>query len=508
MSAEVCLLVVSSEGVLRIPGGYSVLGVDVPTGLVLYPEQFPLISQAIAAGKVLRLSDGGQADELPRLTGFYELDPTQHLLAASAVSGEGELTGGFILLKSGGRSSWSDQDGEKLAGIGRQLARFLHLNIQVDSQPVSLVSMRPGVPDSRLHETNRLLVENRSYLTLIRLIGEQVRAQSELINRLIEEEVDPQETAELKSANEKMLELVDMTGSLNQVKESLSADDELRLAKDQVAVLEAALLEAQDTTLRLKAGLSPAELASQRSDIVASAQELKKSAAAIVEYAHFLLGEAFADLQPIQSRILGQIQDAAARMEATADKIIHHAAGTGQPAPPQVEQVELVPLVTKALAATKPLLKEKAIRVTLENPPDLGPCYANRESVRLLMMNLFQQLAAVMPLRSHARIEIKASGPGDDPGFLIGVTGATEASAAGEDLPGFLEDAPADQQTEDSGVPGGIPQEGFHVLGTLVEDLHGRLRFADHPGPGGKIEIYLPAGEPVNGVWQPEQEGP
>ena len=267
-------------------------------------------------------------------------------------------------------------------------------------------------------------------------------------------------------------------------------------------------MEAQETTQRLKAGLSPAELTSQKSAIVASAQELKKSAAAIVEYAHFLLGEAFADLQPIQSRILKQIQDAADRMEGTAEKIIYQAAGTGQPAAPRVEQVELAALVRKALAATEPLFKEKAIRVTLDSPPELGPCYASRESIRILMMNLFQQLAAVMPLRGHARIEIKASGPGDDPGFLISVMGSGDASEAGEGLPGFLEDPPAGSQPDASGVPGGIPREGFHVLGTLVEDLNGRLRFADHPERGGKIEIYLPAGEPVTDFQQPEQERP
>ena len=103
--------------------------------------------------------------------------------------------------------------------------------------------MRPGAPDSRLQETNHLLETNhqlvkiRSYITLIRLIGEQVRVQRELIERLVEEEIDPQEIAELKSANEKMIELVDMTGSLDQVREGLSADDELRLSKEQVDVL-------------------------------------------------------------------------------------------------------------------------------------------------------------------------------------------------------------------------------------------------------------------------------
>jgi hypothetical protein len=124
------------------------------------------------------------------------------------------------------------------------------------------------------------------------------------------------------------------------------------------------------------------------------------------------------------------------------------------------------------------------------------------------MMNLLQQLAAVMPLRSHARIEIQPASLADEPGFLIGVTGSADARAAGEDLPGFLVDASTDHQPDAAGVPGGIPQEGFHVLGTLVEDLHGHLRFADLPGTGGKIEIYLPAGEPANGVQQPQQERP
>jgi len=32
--------------------------------------------------------------------------------------------------------------------------------------------MRPGAPDNRLQETNHLLVEVRSYITLIRLIGD------------------------------------------------------------------------------------------------------------------------------------------------------------------------------------------------------------------------------------------------------------------------------------------------------------------------------------------------
>ncbi|MEA3439137.1 MAG: GAF domain-containing protein [Chloroflexota bacterium] len=490
MSADVCLLVRSAESQMRVRCGYDrqkKLGLP---GLVLYGEQFPLITEALQERRILRLPTSQVSPDVVNLARFYDYQRLGHMLVVPADVRRETTFIGLMLLSTHSDRPWTRDDGERLSTVAQQLAQFLHLNQQLYKVQVSPDGMREELDSLRDSEL-RLRIEIQRLLQFIELIGQRAHQQHDYIQdiSIVQLEEEQEALSSLQAANQDISRIVDLSRQIHELDEADIFGEELRIAKGEVALLGSALAEADAAIVSLKASAEKSTLTPQeRAHITTLAQEFRQVANGINEYARLLLGESLAELQPIQRKFLTHIRESATRQDRIVDGLLKAVSAPERSLTQELEEVDLISVIDSVLVVSEPQLREKEIVISRQIPDDLPPVYSDPEALRVIITNLIQKLATSMPVKSRAQLIVSQESEfAENDRVVLQLGGENDASL--EPLPEFLAGSvPVDGWFREDD----LSEDGMVVVRTLVGELGGRIEIAGELGCGGRIRVVLP----------------
>ena len=498
MGADVCLWVLRAGDHYQVHCAYDqVAGVHLP-GLVLYPQQFPLIVNALDESGPIRLPSRTASPDITNLARFYAFERLGHVLVVPAPSFSEDNFTALALLSTFSDHPWSQQESQELGYLCHHLAQFLHHNLQVSGGRVDLIQARQQLAELEVSR-HRLQLENRKLQELIDLIARHVDQGRASVDRLLEtdQEQGSRIFSDLQAELLDIRQLVVLARQLPSVEESELYNEELRHARQKLALLNAALAESETTIHELKTRSGePSSPAQASLELLGIAHDLRQATATIIEYAQLLLAESFAELEPIQRKFLRQVVENANRQSRLLGEWVVQVSQAEQGSFTPAQPLEIDPIIQRALADSEPQFREKDIDLALDIPPGLPPLYLDQDALRVILTNLFQKLGAVLPVNASARVDVSQESLETGGAYLlVRISGGEPDVEPG--LPDFLlEPSPADAwDSQDD-----LSRDGFIVVRDLVAELDGIFEVAGEPGYGGVIHLYLPLHrpEPVN----------
>ena len=492
MDADVCLLTLpeAESDQVRVKCGYDLrLGNTLP-GLVLYQQQFPLITDAIRQAGAVRLPTSSASPDVANLSHFYNFKKVGHLLSMSVLSSDGALLMGVILLLPYSDRYWSLDDEAKIASLAPALARFLHHNQQYFSLQEQALQMRQDL--SVLKERERQLRDERQkFQDFLELFTQKLVLEQELIAILAAKKFKRAETQEtvskLRDENEDLKQFVRLAEELPPVKQALDLEDELHLVNEEVILLQAALSEAEETVMVLKAKSISGQLSEQQQSMVVSiTRELRGSATSISEYARFLLTESLGELDTVQRKILLRIQRDAERVNNLIVELINTISKASGVLDRAHQGVHISEVIDQAVAGSEQLYREKEILLSLDIQDDLPVMYVERDLLQTVINTFLQHGAFMVPYGGQAHLRLTPTS--EDKGReFIELHLADESLLSKEVLPDFLTTPGGDPMLDS-----GLGEDRWKVLETLVDELQGRVWMAIETGRPASINLALP----------------
>jgi signal transduction histidine kinase len=283
-----------------------------------------------------------------------------------------------------------------------------------------------------------------------------------------------------------------------------TVEGELRMALEEIALLQNTLNEANQKIVALSASVQTkaeppaAELgshvASEHEDfdeIAAIAQELRRPMSSAIGYTDFLLGESVGILGALQRKFLERLRVSIDRMSKLVEDLIRIThVEAGAPVPLTGQAVEVSAAIDEAISVTATQLREKRIALRVDLPEQLPSLIADRDALQQVLIQLLQNAGAATLTNGsvflRARIE---NGDGEQDFVLIQVTDEG-GGIAPDDMPHVFSQIYRANSPKIQGL--GNSTIEMSVVRTLVEGLGGRIWVDSEPGRGSTFSVVLP----------------
>ena len=273
--------------------------------------------------------------------------------------------------------------------------------------------------------------------------------------------------------------------------ESESLNNELRLALEEIARLNNALVEADQKSLDSSSEECKPVPPDVQTEVIATiAQELRQPLSSIVVYTDLLLGESMGILGATQRKFVERIKASVERMEGLADDLVQMVMDNqGRALTP--ENVDLNDVIDIAVAQAMAKLRKRNIILRLDVPDQLPPLQADRDALQQILVHLLQNAGDTSPQESEialsAQVEIKEN----EPVFVLIQVTDSGGGIPAEDLPRVFSRLYRADNTLIQGV--GETGVGLSVVKSLVEAHGGRIWVDSVMGKGATFSVLLPA---------------
>jgi signal transduction histidine kinase len=530
MNAEVCLLVSApdSQDVMTVRCGYDLIREEFLAVGGLNCKQVPVTASSMRRIQSLRLAAESTSPDLVGLAQALGIERSGHLLIAPIAPEDGPALAGLILLTCYTNRPWTSEDQTAIDGIASALVHLLQHKQKVSDLQTELTRTRQTVQESQVQvqqarsERDQLLaqigqgrpgsIQDQSQLqnleAMVAILGE---LQDQVSGLQVENE---QLRSSLQAANlpfpanrqEQAAEEDNLPGSIDE-----TVEGELRMALEEIALLQNALDDANQKILALSANVqkkaeapaaemtSPAASEYEHFDEVAAiAQELRRPMSSAIGYTDFLLGESVGILGALQRKFLERLRVSIDRMSKLVEDLIritHVEAGT--PLSLTGQAVEVSAAIDEAISVTATQLREKRIALRVDLPEQLPSLIADRDALQQVLIQLLQNAGAATlnngSVFLRARIE---NGDGEQDFVLIQITDEG-GGIAPDDMPHVFSQIYRANSPKIQGL--GNSTIEMSVVRTLVEGLGGRIWVDSEPGRGSTFSVVLPihSSEPV-----------
>lgn len=361
----------------------------------------------------------------------------------------------------------------------------------------------PGLPEEPDRRVHTLLAENEQYRQDVERLLEHIdhmqhtpgeangaegtlAHQADLIEELQRENRDLRQAASSLQARQGP---VSIPSSL----QAEQAKEELRLALEQVAILQSRLDAAQQALVDGAESQSGAadKIPADKAEVIASiAQELRQPLSSILGYTDLLLSESVGILGALQRNFLERVHHSTTRMNNLIDNLIHIAELDSAGFKLEPKPVDLATVIDDAIALIRPHLQEKQIILRVDLPSHLPELNTDRDALQQILFHLLQNADAATPAEGEITLRAFTQQQADLGEFAMLQVSDSGGGIPEDELPRVFSRVyraknPIIRGVGDTGV-------GLTIAETLTEALGGRIWVESEEGVGATFSVLMP----------------
>jgi signal transduction histidine kinase len=274
------------------------------------------------------------------------------------------------------------------------------------------------------------------------------------------------------------------------------AKEELRLAMEEVAGLQARLDAAQQAML--DAGVQEkgnGKVSASQVELIASiAQELRQPLSSVMGYTDLLLGESVGILGALQRKFLERVRNSTERMNKLIDDLIRIAHLDSSGSVVTRKPVDLNSVIDDAIGLLRTQLQEKRIALRVDLPRQMPQLNTDRDALQQILYHLLQNADAATPAQGAITLRALAEEQAELGEYVLIQVSDSGGGIPEEDLARVFSRVyrttnPVIQGVGDTGV-------GLTIAETLTQALGGRIWVESETGVGATFSVLLPMQPP------------
>lgn len=492
MPADLCLLIAppGESNAMSIRFGYDAIRHAFLQPVSLDARAAPALASVMHRLKPLRLPDSSTSSDLAALANLLNLERAGPMLAAPIHLPRQLASAALILLSPYSNYAWTVEDQEEIVRISGHLALFLHHRQESQALQGSLEAANNQLEQAQV-DRQRLLDQ----IEILNSSADQHRTQLDSMAAVLGAQAETHESIDrLQAENDQLRKLLQELPDATQAQEDVAG--ELRLALQEVALLQAALAEAKQKMAGeqpvLPGGFYHEE---QKLAIASIARELRQPMSSIVGYTDFLLGESIGILGASQRRLLERIHASTERMGKLLDELV----GVTSPEMIQMQQIDRLVdpnnSLEAALAQAAPQFQAKKIALQLELHADLPHLKADPQALHQILVHLLENAGSVTPAEGEVALRACVESSAGEQDYLLIRVSDHGGGIPYSELPRIF----SPRILEEKAFISGISETGVGLafIKTLVESQGGRIWVDSELGRGATFSLLFPV--PIDG---------
>jgi signal transduction histidine kinase len=500
LGADICLIgaVGSKNNILEILCGFQLSNKHQWGPFVIDLTNLPRLSSAIGKGRSLRIAGATLHPDLDNLgIALGDISVSSALAAILPKSAKGRLWVALLLRMSG---SWLPEDQEELEQslIKMDLLAWQEGEPEKSNQGSSFIETPPAVYE----ELEELEIENQRYRNDIeRLISyidqlkdDQGEQDSESNGPLSSQESVTGISRESKTLRQDLLSAYESSSKQPQrpSEEALQAKEELRLALEELARLQARLTDSatsindKDVEKKSNAKL-PAKSAERIADM---AQDLRQPLSSVQIYSELLLGESIGILGALQRSFLERVQLSSKKMNQIIEDLIDVALRDSSEVNIERKPVDLASVIDDVINLSKDQLLAKRSILRVDLPRLLPKFETDQDALEQILFHLLQNANSVTPAEGEVTLRAAVDAERELGDFVL-----IEISDSGGGIPPKnLSQIFARVYRDENPVIEGIGETGvgLTLAESLTKALGGRIWVDSEYGKGATFSVLLP----------------
>ncbi|MBN1146085.1 MAG: GAF domain-containing sensor histidine kinase [Anaerolineales bacterium] len=507
MGADLCLLLLppAEDGRMTIQCGFDVGKERHIEPLTIEKRMLPMLSASLQMGRSRRLSAANASPDLSSLARVLNLERVGNLMFVPVLSSGGVPVASVLLLSPYTGREWNAEEQSFLGVLAKLLVHLLQRSQEMIAIQDELTHVRSSARQAQeriahsLEESQKL----RDQLAVLQEQIAQEQAQITSMAALVSEQDTLRETIEqLRAANEQLS--TETQQPPDETNQEPSAQGELRLALEEIAFLNSALLEADKQIAAIRMAQIDTPPSRQQFESVASiAQDLRQPLSSMIGYTDFLLSESIGILGANQRKYLERIRVSTERMNRLIDDLIQTIFLESSPAQLDMVQIDLRTIIRNAIQQTDPALRQKDISLDLEMPGEALYIHTDQGVLHKIMIQLLENASIVTPARGGVAVRAHLEhSEGQQDYVLLQIADGGQGISA-EDLPRVFSSRLSSEHIS------GISENGVDLssVKSLVELLGGRAWVDSEIGQGATFSVLLPVTPPNTGEDDLERAG-
>lgn len=500
LHANVCVLATLNEAQkqLELQYGYNLLRSAPTEPARISLREIPRLTSALQRGRSLRLAAEPRLTELGVLSQALRLSFPGHLLATPFTYPHDLRRWAVLMLQI--ERPWQIDDEVELERaaetLGEQLAEALGV---ANRKPATEQIVAPVTEElnQAMAELDQLKQDNQRYREDV----DRLLSHIDELHSSAEMPITPTTSASgelvtaLQQENERLRQsLASATTTQFSVPMSIDASqakEELRLALEEVSVLQTKLDAAQQAMMEASAEQPGAAIPAEQVQLIASiAQELRQPLSSVLGYTELLLGESVGLLGALQKKFLERVRNSTERMNKLVDDLIRIAELERGGYNVDRKPVDLSGVIDDALSLLRQQMQEKRIALRINLPRQMPRLNTDRDALQQILYHLLQNADAATPADGSITLRaVVEQQPGMGEFMLIQVSDSG-GGIPEEDLPRVFSRVYRAQNPTIAGV--GDSGVGLNIAETLTLALGGRIWVESQAGVGATFSVLLP----------------
>jgi signal transduction histidine kinase len=498
LHANVCVLATLNEAQkqLELQYGYNLLRSAPTEPARIALREVPRLASALQRERSLRLAAEPRLTELGVLSQALRLSFPGHLLA-TPFSYPQDLRRWAVLILHIERPWQVDDEVElerEAERLGSRLAQSLGIS---DRKPASEQLVAPVAEElnQALAQLEQLKEENTRYRQDVdRLLSHIDELQGQPVPIVETVTTSGELVTALQQENERLRQSLASAASIQFAPlpiDAAQAKEELRLALEQVAVLQTKLDTAQQAMLETSAQQPGAGIPAEQVELLASiAQELRQPLSSVLGYTDLLLGESVGLLGALQKKFLERVRNSTERMNKLVDDLIRIAELDRSGYSVQRKPVDLSAVIDDALSLLRKQMQEKRIALRVNLPRLMPQLNTDRDALQQILYHLLQNADAATPAEGAITLRAVVEEQADLGEFVLIQVSDSGGGIPEEDLPRVFSRV---YRTTNPVLPGvGDSGVGLNIAETLTLALGGRIWVESQAGVGATFSVLLP----------------
>jgi signal transduction histidine kinase len=480
------------DGKIEIVGGYDGRNKRYLPVSKVDSSTMPVLISCLKMGRVRRLAAESTAPDIACISKIFRLEQVGNILLMPVLQPDGKPMAGVVLVAADAQKDWSPKEQSTISLLSKLLVQFLQRMQETTTLKIELDQARQSYRSTQ--EQTQLTVDEklklRDQLTVLQESARRDQDQIMSMAALVANQTSLQATLEqMKAENEHL------KADIRQAMDAAVAREkplggELRLALEEIALLRAAVAEAENEIANLEVNPVDASPSSEQLATIQSiSQDLRQPLSSIVGYTDLLLGESIGILGATQRKYLERIKLSTERFSRLIDDLAQTSMVESNPTRIEREEIDVSAVIQTAIKEANRTIQMKRVALKLNLPEQPLMIISDQNALRRVITLLLQNAGSVTPEGGEMGITARLESSENKLDFVLVQVNDRGGGIAPQDIPKVF--TPRSKTAEIQGL--GKNNVDFLRLKTLIEVLGGRTWVDSEPGLGATFSILLPA---------------
>jgi len=498
MQADLCILInpPAASGDFQVLGAHDRLHRRNPDVTVIPAAVSQTISSAWRNVRSRRLASNSASPDLASLAALFRLEKIASLLFHPILAADGKARLGVILISVDAPKDWDEAEQELLTRIAKLLVQFLQRNQEMAKLRDDMAQSRQTARLAQ-DQVQQVFEEKQKLQSRLAVLNEDAgrdRAQiATLTATAAAHDLALQTIRDLQAEN------ADLKESSQQALKRLHERDqaregELRLALQELAMMQQSLYEADAKITTLKTGRVDASPSQRQLETVAAiAKEMRQFLASMKKNQTQLLEETGDQLDSRQRKRIQRLSSSVERLDSLIDQLGQAITPESNPARLELEEVNIRDLVQQAIVACDSRLRSRRVSVKLDFPTNNLKVLSDRHALKTILNDLLENAGAATPEGGQVMVRARPETRENEKDYiLIQVADSGAGIPATELVRVFTPRSLV--ALDENPVPGlGNSSADLPQVKSLVESLGGYTWVDSVLGRGATFSVLLPA---------------